>query len=149
MTSIPIAEGLFRESDDGAYLIGGRCRSCDAVSFPTRTTCGRCQHDDIAEERLPRTGTVWTWTSQSFLPKAPYIGPGTDSDFEGFVVGYVDLPGACIVQARLDVPVAEASERVAIGTTVDLVTLPFCTNSDGATVTTYAFRPSSQEGATA
>jgi uncharacterized OB-fold protein len=137
----PIAENLFREEDDGVHLVGGRCIACDAVTFPTRETCGACQGTAIREELLPRRGTVWTWTTQSFLPKAPYIGPETDEDFTGFVVGYIDLPGACMVQARLDVPVDRAAELAAIGTEMESVAVPFTTDESGNTVHVYAFRP--------
>ena len=137
----PIAENLFREADDGVHLIGGRCATCDSVTFPARETCGTCYGSAISEELLPRRGTVWTWTTQSFLPKAPYIGPETDDDFKGFVVGYVDLPGACRVQARLDVPVEEAATRAAIGTEMESVAIPFTTDDQGRVVHIYAFRP--------
>jgi uncharacterized OB-fold protein len=137
----PIAENLFRETDDGVHLIGGRCATCDAVTFPARQTCGNCYGTAIGEELLPRRGTVWTWTTQSFLPKAPYIGPETDEDFTGFVVGYVDLPGACRVQARLDVPVEQAAELAAIGTEMESVAIPFTTDAAGRSIDIYAFRP--------
>ena len=137
----PIAENLFREADDGVHLIGGRCATCDAVTFPARETCGNCFGSAISQELLPRRGTVWTWTTQSFLPKAPYIGPETDDDFKGFVVGYVDLPGACRVQARLDVPVDEAATYAAIGTEMESVAIPFTADDHGRFVHIYAFRP--------
>lgn len=144
MGLIPIAEGLFQETDDGVHLIGGRCSTCDSVTFPARRTCGHCYGSEITHELLPRRGTVWTWTTQSFLPKAPYIGKETDEDFTGFVVGYVDLPGACRVQARLDVPVECAAERAAIGTEMESVALPFTTDDQGRTVHVYGFRPVSE-----
>jgi uncharacterized OB-fold protein len=137
----PIADKLFCEADDGVHLIGGRCATCDAVTFPARETCGACQSATIEEELLPRRGRVWTWTTQSFLPKAPYIGPETDENFTGFVVGYVDLPGACLVQARLDVPVDQAAEQAAIGTEMESVAVPFTTDEAGNTVHVFAFRP--------
>lgn len=137
----PIADDLFCEADDGVHLIGGRCADCDRVTFPARTRCGRCYSTNIEKELLPRRGTVWTWTTQSFLPKAPYAGPETDADFAGFVVGYIDLPGACRVQARLDVPVETAAEMAAIGTEMESVAMEFNTNEQGDPVHVYAFRP--------
>lgn len=137
----PIAEDLFCETDDGVHLIGGRCAECRQVTFPARIQCGCCFGTVIERELLPRRGTVWTWTTQSFLPKAPYAGPETEEDFTGFVVGYIDLPGACRVQTRLDVPAEHAAEQAAIGTEMESVALEFTTNADGQPVHIYAFRP--------
>jgi uncharacterized OB-fold protein len=137
----PIAENLFCETDDGVHLIGGRCSDCARVTFPARTRCGHCYGTSIVDELLPRRGTVWTWTTQSFLPKAPYAGPETEDDFAGFVVGYVDLPGACRVQARLDVPVDKAAQRAAIGTEMESVAIEFNVDEEGRPIHVYAFRP--------
>lgn len=137
----PIAENLFCEADDGVHLIGGRCATCNTVTFPARETCGNCYSATINEELLPRRGTVWTWTTQSFLPKAPYIGPETDESFTGFVVGYVDLPDACRVRARFDVPVEQAAQRAGIGTEMESIAVPFTTDDQGRPVHIYAFRP--------
>jgi uncharacterized protein len=137
----PIAENLFCETDDGVHLIGGRCNRCARVTFPARTRCGNCYGTAVEQELLPRKGTVWTWTTQSFLPKAPYAGPETEADFAGFVVGYVELPGACRVQARLDVPVDQAAKLAAIGTEMESVAIEFNVDRDGRPVHIYAFRP--------
>jgi uncharacterized OB-fold protein len=137
----PIADDLFRDTPDGVHLLGGRCTECGTVRFPRRTSCGHCQNATIEEELLPRHGTVWTWTTQSFLPKAPYAGPETELDFQGYVVGYVDLPGACMVQTRIDVPAAKAAEAAAIGTEVESVAIEFTRAPDGTAIHTYAFRP--------
>lgn len=137
----PIAADLFCETDDGVHLIGGRCADCQRVTFPVRSRCGRCYGTAIERELLPRRGTVWTWTTQSFLPKAPYVGPETDDDFPGFVVGYVELPGACRVQSRFDVPADKAAELVAIGTEMESVAVEFTTDADGKPVHVFAFRP--------
>jgi uncharacterized protein len=144
----PIAENLFRETDDGIHLVGGRCSGCGAVMFPTRSVCNRCDGGEVREELLPRRGTVWTWTTQSFLPKAPYIGNETDDDFGGYVVGYVDLPGACLVQTRIDVPADQAGELAPIGTEVESVAVEFPCQPDGEVFHTYAFRPTVSAGVT-
>ncbi|MGV0656384.1 zinc ribbon domain-containing protein [Mycolicibacterium thermoresistibile] len=141
----PIADNLFRQSADGLHLIGGRCTACGNVMFPVRGTCARCQSESVAEELLPRRGKVWTWTTQSFLPKAPYAGPESEEDFGGFVVGYVDLPGACIVQGRIDVPIDRAAELAAIGTDVETVAVEFNRHGSESPIHTYAFRPVAAE----
>ena len=82
-------------------------------------------------------GTVWGFTVQRFAPKAPpYVVP--DGGFVPFAVGYVELPGALIVEAPLtDV----AFTDLAIGMPVELAIVPLRTDPDGTVVTTYAFRP--------
>jgi uncharacterized OB-fold protein len=73
---------------------------------------------------LPERGTVWTWTSQTFAPKLPYVA--ADEGFEPFVVGYVDL-GSVLVESRM-------VGAVAIGDEVQLRLL-----SISATESTFAF----------
>ncbi|MDT5317334.1 MAG: uncharacterized protein QOE74_6354 [Mycobacterium sp.] len=147
MSLKPLADNLFREADGGIRLVGGRCSGCDAVTFPLRSTCNQCDGGEVREELLPRRGTVWTWTTQSFLPKAPYIGNETDADFPGYVVGYVDLPGACLVETRIDVPAGQAGELAPIGTEVESVAIEFPVQPDGEVFHTYAFRPVDAAGA--
>ena len=88
---------------------------------------------------LADRGTVWTWTTQDFLPKAPYTGPETEEDFAGYLVAYVELPGQVRVETRL---VDVDRTAVSIGMPVELVIVPFRTDADGVEVVTYAFRPS-------
>jgi uncharacterized OB-fold protein len=147
MSLNPVADNLFREADDGVHLVGGRCTGCDAVMFPIRSSCNQCDGGEVREELLPRRGTVWTWTTQSFLPKAPYIGNETDEDFRGYVVGYVELPGACLVETRIDVPADQAGRLAPIGTEVESVAIDFPCQPEGELFHTYAFRPTASAGA--
>jgi uncharacterized OB-fold protein len=88
---------------------------------------------------LSPTGTVWTWTSQEFVPPAPpYTGPETRETFEPYYVGYVELEGHLRVESRL---VGFGTEAPRIGQQVDTVVIPFRTNEEGQTVMTYAFAP--------
>ena len=125
----PVAEGLFTRSADGPRLIGSRCRSCGVVTFPAQPSCPACTATDVEERLLGRTGTLYTWTVQSFRPKPPYAGP---EDFEPYGVGYVELPDETRVEARLTV--ADPA-RLSIGMPMELVLIPF-----GDKVT-YAFAP--------
>ena len=81
----------------------------------------------MAEKRLARRGTLWSWTIQRFRPKSPpYTGP---EEFEPYGVGYVELPGEVRVEARL----TEADpDKLRIGMEMELTLLPG---------TTFAFRP--------
>ena len=124
-----VAEGLFTGPADDPRLIGSRCRACGVVAFPARTSCPACTAVDIEERLLGRTGTLYTWTVQSFRPKPPYAGP---EDFEPYGVGYVELPGETRVEARLTVA---DPDRLRIGMPMELVAVAF-----GDRIT-YAFAP--------
>lgn len=85
---------------------------------------------------LPPRGRVWSWTIQRFRPKTPpYIGPEA---FEPFAIGYVELPGAVIVETRI---VGVAFDAIRIGMEMQTVITPFATDASGRTVVTYAFAP--------
>ena len=108
-------------------LVGSECRSCGTVSFPRLSACPRCTSVDVAERRLGRRGTLWSWTVQRFRPKSPpYTGP---EEFEPYGVGYIELPGEVRVEARL----TEADpEKLSIGMEMELTLIPEAT---------LAFRP--------
>jgi uncharacterized OB-fold protein len=134
----PIADGLFTWPPAEAQLIGSRCDDCGAGTFPAQSYCPRCASTSMSEVLLPRTGTLWTWTIQGFRPKSPpYKGDDTVDTFEPFGVGYVDLGGELLVEARLT---ENEPERLEIGAELELVLIPLYRDDDGTQVLTYAFR---------
>ncbi|HWH31508.1 MAG TPA: Zn-ribbon domain-containing OB-fold protein [Egibacteraceae bacterium] len=137
-TSRPIAEGLFTWPADEPRLIGAACAACGTTVFPRRSSCPKCGAQDMAERLLSPTGTLWTWTTQGFLPKAPYGGPETDETFQPFALGYVELAGEVRVEARLTEP---DPARLRIGMPMRLVVVPFRTDPDGTEVVSFAFAP--------
>ena len=44
----------------------------------------------MIRELLPSRGTLWTWTTQGFEPKPPFV---PDGEFEPYAVGYVEFSG--------------------------------------------------------
>lgn len=126
-------------SDDAEpHLMGGRLASGEIV-FPMPV-------GDAAKEvepyKLSRTGTLWSWTSQGFLPKTPYEGPGCNEgpngepsppDFQPFLLGYVELPGEVIVESRI---VGANLDDLKLNMPVEFCVVPF-----NATHDTFAFRP--------
>ncbi|MBA4768034.1 MAG: OB-fold domain-containing protein, partial [Porphyrobacter sp.] len=85
-----------------------------------------------------RRGTLWSWTSQGFLPKEPYEGPGSGPgegppDFQPFLLGYVELPGEVIVESRI---VGARLEDLHLGMELEFCIVPFNARYD-----TFAFRP--------
>jgi uncharacterized OB-fold protein len=98
----------------------------------------------MADVRLPRTGTLWTWTVQAFHPKSPpYRGDDTAESFVPYGVGYVDLEGELLVEARLT---ENDPERLAVGAEMELVLVPLYRDDDGNDVLTFAFRPVQDDG---
>ena len=77
MTQVAFAPDVFTWPADEPQLIGGRCPSCAAVTFPLPPSCPRCGSTDVERHLLPRRGTLWTWTTQDFLPKEPYASGET------------------------------------------------------------------------
>jgi uncharacterized protein len=133
----PIAPDVYTDSVE-PRLLGSRCRVCSTVVFPVAPSCPRCGSDDVERHALARRGTLFTFTTQSYLPKEPYTGPETEESFQGYALGYVELPGEVMVEARLTEPDPELLE---IGMEMELVIVPFRTDPDGTVVTTYAFAP--------
>ena len=121
----PIAEGLWSNAAQ-PRLIGARRKTNGEIIFPM-------PHGDAADDydavELSPTGTLWSWTIQSFRPKTPpYVGP---EEFEPFAIGYVELADQVIVETRLT-----QTHGLKIGMPMELVIEPFDGN-----LLTYAFRP--------
>lgn len=128
---------LFVRVDDAATpwrLVGSRCGTCGAVTFPAQASCPRCTGDDVSAHPLSDRGTVWASTVQRFTPKTPYLG--ADGSLPPFGVGYVDLDGEVLVEARL----VGDLERLGIGAPVSLTLEPL-PGRDGEPVWTFAFAP--------
>jgi uncharacterized OB-fold protein len=112
--------------DGAARLVAGRCRTCTGLTFPLRERCPSCG-GDTERELLPGRGTLWTWTTQGFEPKPPYVG---EDAFEPYGVGYVELPGLLRVEGRLTTP-----DGLRIGMEMEVVVV------ERAGRMTYAFAP--------
>jgi uncharacterized OB-fold protein len=135
--SVAFAPDVFTWPADEPQLIGARCAQCAAVTFPFQSGCPRCGSLEMARHLLPRKGTIWSWTTQEFLPKEPYEGGETQETFKPFGVGVVQLDDEVRVEGRL----TEASpDKLKIGGKVELTIIPF--RMDGDTeVVTFAFKP--------
>lgn len=137
-TPVAFPPDTFTWPSDQPQLIGGRCADCAAVHFPLAPSCPKCGSTATAEHLLPRQGTLWTWTTQAFLPKEPYAGGETAETFRPFGVGLVQLGDEVRVEARLTEADPEVLE---FGMEVELVAVPFRTDDDGTEVVTFAFAP--------
>jgi uncharacterized OB-fold protein len=119
-------------------LMGGRLPSGQIV-FPMPV--GEAA-EGVEPYKLSRRGKLWSWTSQGFLPKEPYEGPGSGPgadgnggppDFQPFLLGYVELPGEVIVESRIT---GARLEDLYLGMELEFCIMPF-----NATHDTFAFRP--------
>jgi uncharacterized protein len=138
VSQVAFAPDVFTWPSDEPQLIGCRCVACSAVTFPKQDSCARCGSLDVVEELLPRRGTLWTFTTQEFLPKEPYAGGETAETFRPYGVGLVQLGDVVRVEARL----TEADpERLRIGMELELRIVPFRTDADGTEVMIFAFAP--------
>lgn len=138
MSQIAFAPDVFTWPSHEPQLIGGRCRQCWAVTFPLQSSCPRCGVVEMERHLLPRRGTLWTWTTQEFLPKEPYASGETIETFKPYGVGLVELGNEVRVEARL----TEADPaKLAFDMEVELVVVSFRTVDDGTEVLTYAFAP--------
>ncbi|MFA7555750.1 MAG: OB-fold domain-containing protein [Spongiibacteraceae bacterium] len=133
---IPIHEGLFTWPDPEPQLLGSRCTQCGETTFPAQKDCRSCGGNDTTIVKLGNKGTLWTWTIQSFLPKAPYNSGETAETFVPYGVGYVEMPGGVRVEARLK---PNRAEDLKIGMPMQLEIEPFRTDDQGNDIMTFYF----------
>jgi uncharacterized OB-fold protein len=124
----PIAEGLWTDEVE-PRLIAGRRKGYGELVFPMPVGSAA---EDYEAVPLPRSGTLWSWTIQAFLPKSPpYAGTEGPEAFKPYAVGYVQLGDMLIVEGRLT-----QTEGLEIGMPMKLDFIPF-----GDEALTYAFTP--------
>ena len=129
-----LAEGLF-EAGPQPHLIGGRRHADGRIVFPMPTGAQASLHEPTP---LSREGRLWSFTIQRFRPKTPpYAGAEDEGSFSPYAVGYVELAGEVIVEARLK---TAAPQALKIGEPMQLVLEPFATAERGE-VLSYAFTP--------
>ncbi|MBD2843310.1 Zn-ribbon domain-containing OB-fold protein [Erythrobacter rubeus] len=125
-------------SDDAQpHLMGGKLPSGEIVFPMPQGDAAK----DVEPYKLSRQGRLWSFTSQDFLPKEPYEGPGSGPDegppdFQPFLLGYVELPGEVIVESRI---VDARLEDLKLNMPVEFCIVPFNESYD-----TFAFRPITQ-----
>lgn len=90
---------------DGPVLIGAHCKACNARMFPAQPVCPACMSEDVVEEDMSKTGTVYSAT-------AVHVGPA--KWHKPFTVGYIDLDNGVRVFSHLKGN-PKISEKVAVG----------------------------------
>lgn len=136
--TVLVAEDLFVWPAEQPQLKGTRCAECATLTFPKASGCPRCGSVEVVEALLPSHGTLWTWTSQEFMPKEPYLGAAHPEDFTPWYVGLVQLGDDIRVEGRL---VDCDAETIEFGMSVRTVVVPFTRDADGNEILTFAFAP--------
>ena len=137
MSTVPFAPDVFTWPSPEPQLIGSRCAACAAITFPEQPSCPRCGGCDMERHLLPRRGTLWSWTTQEFLPKEPYAGGESQETFRPFGVGVVQLGDEVRVESRLT---EGDPSKLRIGGEMELTIIPFRIDGDNEVVT-FAFKP--------
>lgn len=128
-TQVPVAEGLFTWPSDEPRLIASERDG--VISFPAEP--------GDPQRLLGTRGTLWAFTTQQFRPPSPpYDGNDTAETFRPYALGYVELPGELLVQARFT---ESDPAKLVIGQEMELRIVPYTTRADGTEVLTYAFAP--------
>jgi len=137
MTEISIDPNIFQWSGaDTTHLLANKCSSCGVIQFPQQGSCLACGGEAVEQHELKRDGVLWSWTSQNYPPSSPpYKYDG--SEFEPFMLGYVELQD----QVRVQTKILATPEQVSIGMRLELAFMPAFTNDAGQTVMMYAFKP--------
>ena len=132
-TSVPLREGVFRETTAGPTLLAGRCPHCDHTAFPAAEHCPNCRAGDQETVELGAEGellcaTVVHMGNQHFPP--------------GYTVGYVTMPHGVRVFSQL----ANVGEELpAPGTPMTIEIVPMW-HADDHDVVAYRFVPAGGKG---
>lgn len=119
-----LSPGAVRIAADGSpSLLGNYCRTCGTRMFPCAPVCPSCMGENLAEEEMPRSGIVYTFS-------IVHVGRGRWS--LPMTIGYVDLPNGVRVLAHL-------KGAPAIGGTATLALDTVGKMEDGRSLTSFVF----------
>jgi uncharacterized OB-fold protein len=121
---------LVRYDEEGPYLIGGKCISCQAVFFPKQSICPRCTGQSIEEVPLSRKGKLYTYT-EVYQKPPDYDGPIP------YFIGRVLLPEGVFVLAQLKA----GKEDLRINMDMMLVVESIYRDEFGKEIVGYKFKP--------
>lgn len=136
-----IDSALFEWPSSAPALLASCCSRCGAMAFPIDSSCKACGSLEVNEVELPRRGKLWAWTVQRFMPKTPYHSAETAETFRPYGIGYIELPGALRVEARLT---ENDPRKLQIGLPMALAFYVHRVDPDGTEVINYAFEPAEE-----
>lgn len=118
-----VAPGLVDASGPEPRLVAGKCKACDALSFPKAVVCPACLSQDIAATHLASQGSLYSFATVHQAPKN-WIVP--------YHLGYVDLADGIRVLAHIEgTPRIEAKVKLGVGRVG--------TAADGTSLMSYVF----------
>ena len=130
-----ISDNLLMDGPNGQHLVGGKSKETGKIIFPAPVGGEAERYDRVA---LKTEGTLWSYTVQRFPPKEPFLGEKDLTKFKPYAVGYVELEGEVIVEARID---TDDFEALSVGQSMGLTTIEFAKDEAGNPLETYAFKP--------
>lgn len=137
---VPVAEGLFRWSDEDVALVGTRCTSCGAHYFPKSLSCRNpdCDQKVIEEALFGRRGRLRSFTVQAYRPPPLFrMDP-----WAPYAIGLVELPEGLRVMGMLT---GCALDEIRIDMPVELTVEPLYTDESGREVLTFKYAPAAEE----
>jgi hydroxymethylglutaryl-CoA synthase len=104
-----------KEEAQNMRLHGSECRSCGQRHFPMTKVCARCEHHDLTEVALERSGKVFTFAVDNLAasPFPPVVMAVVDLDGGGRI--YCELVDAPPYQVRIGAPVELVLRRLREG----------------------------------
>jgi uncharacterized OB-fold protein len=134
---VHVADDLFRQSADGAALVGTRCTGCGTHYFPKSLSCRnpRCDVKAVEEVLFGRTGRLYSYTVQGYQPPALF----RMTPWGPYAIGLVELPEGLRVMAMLT---GCELDDIRIDMPLQLVVEPLYSDETGVQVLTYKFAPS-------
>lgn len=125
-TRVPAVEGLFTMDEQDPRLIGGKGIGQQSYFFPkdlagadpAGIALGTPEREEVL---LSSAGTVWSYTTASYPPPAPYVV--TRDPWEPFVLAAVELPEKIVILGPMAEEVSLDDMRIGMKVELGLTTL--------------------------
>lgn len=125
-TRVPAVEGIFTMDEQNPRLIGGKGIGRESYFFPkdlagadpAGIAMGTPEREEVL---LSSTGTVWSYTTASYPPPAPYVV--TRDPWEPFVLVAVELPEKIVILGPMADEVSLDDMRIGMKVELGLATL--------------------------
>lgn len=121
---------LVESDENGPYLKGGKCNSCQAVVFPERSICPKCTGQDIQKVPLSRKGKLYTYT-EVFQKPPDYFGDVP------YIIGRVLLPEGVFILTQIKAK----KQDLKINMEMEFIVEPIYRAENGIERLGYKFKP--------
>ena len=134
---VPVVEGLFAETSEGARLLGSRCASCGTPYFPRSPLCHNpdCTASRMEDASFGPHGKLWSCAIQNYPPPAP---AKYEEPYVPYALGVVDLQEGLRIVGRIS---TDDPERLQVGSDMELIVEELYRDEGGSEVVTWKFRP--------